>query len=68
MNEVLLFTIGFLIGSIIVYVYMKKFGHELTNLYTDSMLKNKLLKAELKKNTKKWNGKKKKFYHGKKKS
>ena len=67
MTEVLYLIIGLLLGIILMYVYMKRKGVEMTTLYTDSLLKNQLLKQELKKSPKKnknWKGHRK--YHGKK--
>ena len=69
MTEVLIFAIGLLAGSTAVYLYMRNTGNALLNQHFDNLLKNKLLREELKKSSKKpWKKNKKKFYHGRKKS
>ena len=66
MTELLTFVIGLLVGSIIVYIYMRKKGVDLNELLADAMVKNKLLKEEIvrKPKPKKWTKKK---YYGKQK-
>lgn len=70
MTEALSLLVGLLSGGIITYFYMRSKGIEITQLYTDSLLKNQLLKQELTKAPKKkssnWKGQKR--YHGKKRS
>tara|TARA_B100000424_G_C22937418_1_gene498768 strand:+ start:2377 stop:2595 length:219 start_codon:yes stop_codon:yes gene_type:complete len=69
MESIWLFIIGLLVGSISMYIYMRKQGVELKELYTDSLLKNKFLKEHVEKSKpskpKNWN--KKKRYYGKSK-
>ena len=62
-------ALGFLIGGITVYAYMRKKGIDLASLLGDSILKNHLLKEELKKpsKSKNWKSSKKKYYGTKKK-
>tara|TARA_R110000851_G_scaffold37986_4_gene97750 strand:+ start:9678 stop:9911 length:234 start_codon:yes stop_codon:yes gene_type:complete len=69
-EQILLLTIGLLVGGILTYAYMRKQGIDLASLLTDSMLKNHLLKEELGKNPSIGKPKykaKKKYYANKKK-
>ena len=71
MEQILILLLGILLGGIIVYVYMRKKGIDLTELLTDNMVKNRLLKEEINKSSKpkkKWNGSKKRYYGKKNKA
>ena len=68
MTELLLLTTGLLIGIILTYLYMRKKGIDLSELYTDQLVKNRLLKeviVDAPKTKKPW---KKKYYGSKKKT
>ena len=70
MIELGIFIGGLLVGALSMYMYSRSSGKTLHNLHFDNLLKNKLLKEELVKASRK-NGfkkRKKKYYHGKKKS
>ena len=68
---ILTFALGFVLGGIIMYIYMRKQGVELSELLTDSLVKSKLLKEEIGKTAKPkkdWNKSKRKYYGNKKKT
>ena len=68
MNSILIFTVGLLLGGIITFWYLWKQGSNLKEILADNMVKNQLLKQELKKSPKKsWNKSKKRYYNGNKK-
>ncbi len=62
MTEVLLFTIGLLVGSISTYFIMNLKKANLQERILDELVKNRLLKDELGRKPKKFNGSKKKYY------
>ena len=71
MIELGIFITGLVVGSLSMYMYSRSSGKTLHNLHFDNLLKNKLLKEELVKAGRKGgfkNKRKKKYYHGKKKS
>ena len=67
MNEILTFTVGLLIGVIAMYLYMRRKGIDLSELYTDQLVKNKLLKEVITNGSKPAKSWKKKKYYGSKK-
>ena len=70
MAEALTFTLGLLIGVILTYIYMRKQGIEIKELYADSLLKNRYLKEYVENGSNKSNSnwkRKNKKYHGRKK-
>ena len=67
MMEILLLIIGLLVGSITTYFYMNSKGSNLQEKILDELVKNRLLKDELGRKTKKFNGSKKRYYNNRKK-
>ena len=66
MMEILLIIIGLLIGSICVYFYMRNKNNALGERILDELVKSRLMKEELGRKTKKFNGPKKRYYNNRK--
>ena len=70
MIESLIFIVGLLTGGLIMYIYTRSSSKSILESHYNNLLKNKLLREELKRvpTTKGFNRKKKKkYYHGPKK-